>query len=156
MSTFVPVVAAVVGGAIAFIGVLIGPGVKARGDLQQWRRERRLDAYAEMTGAASELLIAINRDGGWDIPAVVEACHKVQRAEGRVALLAPKQVTDATWKLYREANEIQSRIGDSGLCDFSRGVPSSPWIEFGFWHFWPAGRSCWKFLDPFGAIRGRP
>ena len=60
LSLWVILVVAAVGpavsGVIARLGVFRGPWMKARTDLVQWRREQRLDAYAEPARTADDFM----------------------------------------------------------------------------------------------------
>jgi hypothetical protein len=98
-----PVLAALTGGAIALVGVFAGPWVKARTDADQWRRERRLDAYAELARVFHELTEARYRramsDGGAAFLQADEEADRglfeMSRAAARVQLLGPLDVRAA-------------------------------------------------------------
>jgi hypothetical protein len=95
--SLVPVLAALVGG---------GPSMKARTDLDQWRRDRRLDAYAGLASAFNELAEA---QLGWEFASdeklrgadqeVDRLLLQVAHAVSRVQLLGPPPVRDAAEQL---------------------------------------------------------
>ncbi len=89
-----------VGGIIALLGAFGGPWIKARTDVDQWRRDKRLDAYAELYRAAYEFTLTVEKDNVEDDD-VLEALDQVIRAESRVRLLGPESVRKAAHNLIR-------------------------------------------------------
>ncbi len=103
---FAPVLAALVGGAVALVGVFMGPWVKARTDLDQWRRERRLDSYAELARTTHDLIEAIvrRRDAHSDQQegarqGVERAVYELARSASRVQLVGDPAVRNASVEL---------------------------------------------------------
>ena len=123
----VAVLGPAVGGIMALLGVFLGPWMKARTDMDQWRRERKLDAYVELSRTAHDLLEATARrfleapgEGVADPQLVAKlnseldrAWFELQRASRRVELIAPAYVGKAAAALSSGAmdNYGLTRIG---------------------------------------------
>lgn len=94
-------------------------------DVDQWRRERRLDAYAELARATHDLGEATALRIGADAQQIEDArkgfdraVYEVQRAAGRVILIAPPSVG-----LF--ANAVNR---ESAFVPYSAPVPRRCWI----------------------------
>jgi hypothetical protein len=102
----VPVLATLAGGASALVGVFAGPWVKARTDLDQWRRERRLDSYAELARTTQDLAEVLNRlrrawlasgdELGSARQGLERAVYELERTGSRVHLLGAPSVRNAS------------------------------------------------------------
>ncbi len=94
MQQFVPVLTAVVAAAAALVGAFGGPWLKARTDQQQWRREQRLDAYADLYGTMIELILAIEdeRQGRGKPNGFERTFDAFVRADSRVRIVSGKSV----------------------------------------------------------------
>lgn len=101
------------GWRIALLGAFGGPWIKARTDLDQWRRDKRMDAYAELARTIHDLTEAIT----WRLAAaqaliessrqsVEQATFELLRAAGRVQLVGPPSVQNASVELARYVAEV--------------------------------------------------
>ena len=73
-------------------------GVKARTDLDQWRRERRLDACADLARSIHDLTEAISwrRDAiPSEVASVEQKLFEVMRGAAHVQLVGPQDVRNA-------------------------------------------------------------
>ncbi len=111
------VVAALIGGLFALAGVFVGPLVKSRQDEVQWRRDRRLDAYAEQDMAFFQVMTVLTeRDAGQRKAGVAAelARRAVATSESRIRLLAPKSVHGAARSLNHAVYKLATLARDSG------------------------------------------
>ena len=114
------VIGGLIGGIFALAGVFLGPLIKGRQDEVQWRREKRLDAYAEHHRAVIELLLAVEEyeKRSWKADPPTLAMDDFTRAESRVRLLAPKGVREASHKFGEKLFSVLSCLADGeGLND---------------------------------------
>lgn len=112
-----------VGGIIALLGAFGAPWIKARTDLDQWRRDKRLDAYADLARTMTEFLVAVDTyvNGVTLRPGVVdaakEALHDVIRAEARVRLIAPETVRRESRELGRQLQRVATHLDPNLIRD---------------------------------------
>lgn len=106
-----------VGGVVALLGAFGGPWLKARTEVDQWRRERRLDAYAELARTIHDLTEAIaqRRDAAEPevesaLQAVERAQYAVMRAAARVQLVGPPNVRNASVAVARYVTDATSTL----------------------------------------------
>jgi hypothetical protein len=120
------VVGGLIGGIFALAGVLLGPWLKARGDLAQWQREQRIDAYSRMDRAVFEVFkrfdaISAVDPGGipifdMDWPGLLDkAKDEVILANSRIQLLGRPGVRAASQELHNYIVELTNSMlfGDS-------------------------------------------
>jgi len=96
VSLWVPVVAAGVGGFVGVLGGILAAWLKGKADVDQWHRERRLDAYSDFIYRSSELIFALAdyfAHHGTDQKPVKQrdlyaAIAAVDRASGRITMVA--------------------------------------------------------------------
>ena len=133
-----------VGGAIALFGAFGGPWIKARTDADQWRRDKRLDAYTELSRTMTEFLVTAEsfKWGAAPSPAVVDAArqtlHEVIRAEARVRLMAPETVRRETTQLGWILHRLVMHFGPE--------LPEAGWVE-ARWFIEGAQESYGSFMD---------
>lgn len=104
-----------VGGIIALLGAFGAPWIKARTDLDQWRREKRLDAYAELARITWELqkvtLDVLKPGGGRNMKTQLrfdQTAWELFRAASRVSLLSPREVS-------KTAIDLSDHVMSSGV-----------------------------------------
>ena len=115
MQQLVPVLTAAIAAAAALLGAFGGPWFKARTDVDQWRRDKRLDAYADLARTVHDLTEAIMQRLDVAQPGFAEtspqtsrqdlekAMFELARAASRAQLLAPPAVCNASVELVRYA-----------------------------------------------------
>jgi hypothetical protein len=94
-------------GGFTLAGVVLGPWLKARSDQEHWRRQVRLDAYAELHRAVIELAFVYDSE---EAGAAESKLHDLVRAESRVRLVAPKAVREVSFNLARKLSRDIGRL----------------------------------------------
>ncbi len=109
LQQFVPVLTAAVAAAAALAGAFGGPWLKARTDVDQWRRQQRLDAYAEVVRAAQDAveIVLIEQfpdisETQWETLRHIAA--RVMQADARVQLLAPPAMQKSSRRISDYVN----------------------------------------------------
>ncbi len=120
LQQFVPVLTAAVAAADALAGAFGGPWIKARSDVDQWRREQRMDAYADLARGIHDLTVAIaqRRDAAdFEIDvarqAVEQAQYELLRAAASVQLVGPPAVRNASVALASHIRDLTRVVSET-------------------------------------------